>query len=245
VAGLQRDWIGVHYDLGYIQWEASTELRRAHPGETTGDTPLAPNDQFYPQQQSRIIRSQKHFGFDNVVLLAAIERLPVQFRTKDVSFQRDVLNAHPFAGTLRNYHAMLGRHLKLNQNVLGIRLDSDTAHANGALWTFLAPAAGGQAADTVSNGIAQPGVQIAGSVDLDRARQIAGAQVDGFLRAVGITNPAEVTDPNGARRVMLGSVQGDIGIVQIEDELYLRVFCFCNGVAVRPRPDPALDARSA
>jgi hypothetical protein len=46
VVGLQDGSIGVRYDIGYIQWENARDLRRAHPGETTGSTGLPPKHRF-------------------------------------------------------------------------------------------------------------------------------------------------------------------------------------------------------
>jgi hypothetical protein len=58
---------------------------------------------------------------------------------------------------------------------------------------------------------------------LNQVRQAAEAQIDAFLKMVGITNPAQFTDSGGWRYMSRGSVQGRAAILESGGELYLRV----------------------
>jgi hypothetical protein len=49
------------------------------------------------------------------------------------------------------------------------------------------------------------------------------AQIDAFLRKVGVTDPASQTDEKGWRHFQRGSAQGQAGVIKIEEDWYLRV----------------------
>lgn len=51
----------------------------------------------------------------------------------------------------------------------------------------------------------------------------AEKEIDAFMIKVGYKNPAEFTDEKGWRYFNLGSAQGRVGIVQYENELFLKV----------------------
>jgi hypothetical protein len=142
-----------------------------------------------------------------------ISVLGAPFRTKDVSSQRFVLNAHPYAATQRNYHANLGRHLNANADALGIKLVSAAPHPRGALWEKRESATSpGRVPD--GNGGA---VQGQGT-----GRRVVENQIDHFLREAGLA-PAEATDEHGWRRIGFGSTQGFVGTSEVGDIVYLRV----------------------
>src|SRR5687767_10134225 len=57
---------------------------------------------------------------------------------------------------------------------------------------------------------------------LTELRGAAEAQIDQFLRQVGVPDPADLTDEQGWRRIQLGSASGRAGVVESEGELYLQ-----------------------
>ena len=57
----------------------------------------------------------------------------------------------------------------------------------------------------------------------DEMRRMALEIIDDFMRHVGIEDPSKLTDEEGRRYFACGSARGIAGIVEMEDELFLRV----------------------
>jgi hypothetical protein len=214
IVGIQDESIGIRYDIGYIQWEAAVELRRAQAGEATGNNGLPTSDPLYADQQAKIKRSQEHTGFDNIAIGSVIAESGSQFRTRDISSHRAVLNAHPYAATQRNYHAMVGRHLRANEDHLGITLVSAAGHSRGALWRKTTVPPSPPQPPWIDDG---PAV-----VPPTNGRHPLEDQIDRFLGQVGL-DPAVAIDEHGWRRIGIGASNGLVGIVMQGDISYLRV----------------------
>jgi hypothetical protein len=58
---------------------------------------------------------------------------------------------------------------------------------------------------------------------LAQIKQAAEAQIDEFMKKVGITDPATQTDEHGWRFFGLGSAKGRASVVESEGELFLRI----------------------
>jgi hypothetical protein len=58
---------------------------------------------------------------------------------------------------------------------------------------------------------------------LAETKRAAEEQIDEYLRKVGISDPAAVTDENGVREFRLGSAMGHAVVVESDGELYLYV----------------------
>ena len=58
---------------------------------------------------------------------------------------------------------------------------------------------------------------------LKTLREFGGSLIDGFMVAVGCTEPARFTDEHGWRHLHLESAEGIAGITANENELYLHV----------------------
>lgn len=59
--------------------------------------------------------------------------------------------------------------------------------------------------------------------ELAERKKVAEAEIDDFLRKVGVADPLAVVDEHGWRHLQLGSAHGRVGIVEDEHEIYLHV----------------------
>jgi len=77
-----------------------------------------------------------HSDIDPLVLRSAVASLPrgQQFRTKAVSAHPAVLAAHAAVSTARNYHAVVGKMMRENAEVVGVRLVGMSRTDDGRLW---------------------------------------------------------------------------------------------------------------
>jgi hypothetical protein len=58
---------------------------------------------------------------------------------------------------------------------------------------------------------------------LAQLKETAETMIDGFMRKVGIKDPQAQTDENGWRFFTCGSAMGRAGIINVDNDLYLRV----------------------
>jgi hypothetical protein len=58
---------------------------------------------------------------------------------------------------------------------------------------------------------------------LRQMRQAAEAQIDDFMKKIGVANPAELTDEHGWRYFQFGSAEGWAGVIEFDGDLFLRV----------------------
>jgi hypothetical protein len=65
---------------------------------------------------------------------------------------------------------------------------------------------------------------------LTELRQLGGSIIDEFMKSVGISEPARLTDENGWRHLQLESAEGVAGIKESEGELFLHVEAVVMGL---------------
>ena len=71
---------------------------------------------------------------DGAAVAAAIDALPEQFQTKDVSEHATVTAAHGTATAASNYHAMIGTYIARNCEDLGVKSLGKQGNRRGELW---------------------------------------------------------------------------------------------------------------
>lgn len=77
-----------------------------------------------------------HSDIDPLVLRAAVASLPRgrQFRTKAVSAHPTVIAAHAAVSSARNYHAVVGKMMRENADLVRVRLVGTSRTGDGRLW---------------------------------------------------------------------------------------------------------------
>ena len=71
---------------------------------------------------------------DELTVRRAVDRQPVEFRTKYLSQDPEMLRQHALHVHDWSYNPMVGRFLSKFRDDLGLRLTDDRGHRDGALW---------------------------------------------------------------------------------------------------------------
>ena len=77
-----------------------------------------------------------HGDINLLAVRATVASLPrgTRFRTKAVSGHPTMLAAHAAVASARNYHSVVGKMMKANADVVGVRLVGTSRPPDGRLW---------------------------------------------------------------------------------------------------------------
>lgn len=81
---------------------------------------------------------------------------------------------------------------------------------------------GKRSEDLAAAGASMPQIRVA-PLDRNKLKEATEAQIDAFMKKVGIPDPVNMTDEEGWRFFQLGSARGRAGVIESEEELYLQV----------------------